>query len=190
MRKCPCPLWVIKPGQNARYSRILAAVDPGPVEGGVDDLNAKIMELATSLARHNGSELDIIHAWDLTGADLDTSKSEISDEIRNHLLSKHLNIYSQRLQALLEHCTVDDIHHQTHVVRGDPTVVIPELTHNEPIDLIVMGSVGRCGVAGLFIGTTAELALRQVQCAVLTVKPTGFVTPVAAVRPSVTSSAA
>ena len=43
---------------------------------------------------------------------------------------------------------------------------------------LVMGSVQRTGVGGLFIGDTAELVLRQVQCAVLTIKPEGFVSPV------------
>jgi len=42
-----------------------------------------------------------------------------------------------------------------------------------------MGTVCRTGVAGLFIGNTAEKVLRQVDCSLLTVKPEGFVTPVA-----------
>jgi len=46
------------------------------------------------------------------------------------------------------------------------------------VDLIVMGTVGRTGIPGLFIGNTAETVLRQVDCSVLTVKPWGFVTPV------------
>ena len=45
-------------------------------------------------------------------------------------------------------------------------------------DLVVMGTVGRTGIAGLFIGNTAEMVLEQVQCSVLAVKPPGFVSPV------------
>ena len=47
-------------------------------------------------------------------------------------------------------------------------------------DLVVMGTVGRTGIAGLFIGNTAEMVLEQVQCSVLAVKPAGFVSPVQA----------
>ncbi|NJO21650.1 MAG: universal stress protein [Sphingomonadales bacterium] len=43
-----------------------------------------------------------------------------------------------------------------------------------------MGTVTRTGIAGFLIGATAEDVLRQVDCSVLTVKPDGFVTPVAA----------
>ena len=39
-------------------------------------------------------------------------------------------------------------------------------------------TVVRIGVAGLFIGNTAEAILEQIECSVLAVKPEGFETPV------------
>lgn len=67
MRKCPCPVWVIKPGQPKQFSRILAAVDLVPDDKERTALNTKIMEIATSLARVGQSELLIIHAWTMYG---------------------------------------------------------------------------------------------------------------------------
>lgn len=32
MRKCPCPVWVIKPTHRKKYVRIMAAVDPDPID--------------------------------------------------------------------------------------------------------------------------------------------------------------
>ena len=32
MRKCPCPVWVMTPGQSQPYDRILAAVDVSPAD--------------------------------------------------------------------------------------------------------------------------------------------------------------
>ena len=46
-----------------------------------------------------------------------------------------------------------------------------------------MGTVCRTGIAGFFIGNTAESILQQVDCSVLTVKPDGFVSPVVLERP-------
>ena len=46
LRKCPCPVWVLRPTQ-ARTQRILAAVNPDPTEL---DLNTTVLELAASLA--------------------------------------------------------------------------------------------------------------------------------------------
>ena len=65
MRKCPCPVWVIKSGPHRRFERILAAVNPDPYDEEHRGVNTKIMELATSLARLEGSELRIVHAWNV-----------------------------------------------------------------------------------------------------------------------------
>jgi nucleotide-binding universal stress UspA family protein len=64
------------------------------------------------------------------------------------------------------------------MLKGEPGHLIPKLAAKLEVGLIVMGTVSRTGVAGLFIGNTAERILRQVGCSVLTVKPDGFVTPV------------
>ena len=65
-----------------------------------------------------------------------------------------------------------------HLVEGEPGECISALVDKEDIDLLVMGTVCRTGIAGFLIGNTAEEVLSQVDCAVLTVKPEGFVTPV------------
>ena len=45
-------------------------------------------------------------------------------------------------------------------------------------DLVVMGTVARTGVPGFIMGNTAEMILNQIDCSVLAIKPSGFVTPV------------
>jgi nucleotide-binding universal stress UspA family protein len=61
MRKCPCPVWIIKAGSEDRFHRILAAVDPKPSDKVRDALNLTIMELATSLAKDDRSQLHVVH---------------------------------------------------------------------------------------------------------------------------------
>jgi nucleotide-binding universal stress UspA family protein len=178
MRKCPCPIWIVNPGKSTDYARILAAVDPSPDDVDVDELNIKILDLATSLARLNKSELHIFHAWELTGNDLDTIRSEMTGEERDLLLRKNELMHRKPIERLLEPYALDNLQHHVHVVRGDPGFLLPQMAEEKEIDLIVMGTVHRTGIAGFFIGNTAEFILRQVECAVLTVKPEGFVTPI------------
>ncbi len=64
------------------------------------------------------------------------------------------------------------------MLKGDAEILIPELTKRKRIELIVMGTASLTGIAGFFIGNTAEKVLREVDCSVLTIKPEGFVTPV------------
>ena len=60
-----------------------------------------------------------------------------------------------------------------HLVKGDPRVVIADFATVHSIDLLVMGTVARSGVAGRIIGNTAEAVLNQLPCSMLVIKPDG-----------------
>jgi nucleotide-binding universal stress UspA family protein len=42
-----------------------------------------------------------------------------------------------------------------------------------------MGTLCRTGISGFFMGKTAEKVLHSLGCSALTVKPAGFISPVA-----------
>jgi nucleotide-binding universal stress UspA family protein len=86
--------------------------------------------------------------------------------------------HRRRLSELLRPYALEDLKHQVYLLKGAPGRLIPELATEKDVELIVMGTVSRTGVAGLFIGNTAEKILREVDCSVLAVKPDGFITPV------------
>ena len=67
MRKCPCPVWVVKRAQTRPYTRILAAVDPSVYDPKRDSLNPLILQLASGMARKEAGELHIVHVWHLFG---------------------------------------------------------------------------------------------------------------------------
>ena len=50
MRECPSAVWIMKPTKSKKYARILAAVDPDPLDEERNKLNDTIMEIATSLS--------------------------------------------------------------------------------------------------------------------------------------------
>ena len=177
MRKCPCPVWVTR-GLPRSYTGILAAVDPSVATEERDRLNRTILALGSSLARLEQCELHVVHTWEFTGKDLDTSRSEITQEILNGLIRRNEAPRKERLDALLAEHDLGSVSHEIHLLQGQPELAIPELARKKEIELIVMGTICRTGVPGLFIGNTAETVLRLVDCAVLTVKPRGFVTPV------------
>ena len=72
----------------------------------------------------------------------------------------------------------DYIRPQVHMQKGSARKVLPELARELKVDCVVMGTVARTGVSGLFMGNTAETILDQLECSVLAIKPPGFVTPV------------
>ncbi len=55
-------------------------------------------------------------------------------------------------------------------VWGNPSKIIPEYAAAQGIDLIVMGTHGRTGVAHLLLGSVAERVVRMAPCPVLAVR--------------------
>ena len=60
-------------------------------------------------------------------------------------------------------------HGTTEIVTGISAPAIVEYARENSIDLIVMGTHGRTGMAHLFIGSVAERVVRTAECPVLTV---------------------
>jgi nucleotide-binding universal stress UspA family protein len=56
------------------------------------------------------------------------------------------------------------------VAAGDPATAIVRLARERGVDLIVMGTHGRSGLAHMLVGSVAEKVMRQAPCPVLTVK--------------------
>ena len=54
MRKCPCPVYIVRPSAESRFARILAAVDLHPTDPETEPLARRILELAAPLAREEG----------------------------------------------------------------------------------------------------------------------------------------
>lgn len=179
LRKCPCPVWILNSAAEPCARRILAAVDPDPDDRERDALNHQVMLLATSLASRDNARLDVLHAWylyeesALRSSFLKTPRVEIDALLAN--AERHSK---WRLSALTT--AYDEFSERMHIVhvKGIPEDVIVEHAENERIDTLVMGTLGRSGLAGFFIGNTADTVLNRVGCSVVAVKPEGFVSPV------------
>ena len=176
LRKCPCPVWVIRP-TRARIQRVLAAVNPDPSEA---ELNRTILELAASMAKLYGGELHVAHVWELYGEEamrhsafMHTPASELEALLQDEEAS-----HRAALDELLSASRLDDEPWQIHLHNGRAAEVVPEAVNKHRINLLVLGTVARTGVRGLLIGNTAESVLGNVHCSVIAIKPPGFVTPI------------
>lgn len=178
MRKCPCPVWVVKPTPRQQYARILAAVDPSPYDEERKPLNQKIMELATSLAELEGSELHVVHAWTQFAEQVLRGRRGLPEQQVDQIVRETRAEHKMWLDELLEKFPLENLRHRIHLLKGEAGRVIPEVAKRKRVELIIMGTVSRTGISGFLIGNTAEKVLQQVDCSVLTVKPEGFVTPI------------
>jgi universal stress protein E len=177
MRKCPCPVWIDRAGDEPAYHRILAAVDPFDDESG--NLQRLILDLATSLADRDHATLDVVHAWEMPGESmLANGRGRIPRSELDMLLDATETTHREALDALLSPYDLSTGSDNVHLLKGRPAQIVSGYARGHESDLIVMGTLGRTGIAGLIIGNTAEDVLRETQTAVLAAKPDGFVSPV------------
>ena len=181
MRKCPCPVWVVKSEKKSKYKRILSAVDTATefLEPSRESLNPLTMNLASSLARMDNSELYVVQVWSMYYENYIKSRGLLEKSAILKLRKDTKQQYLEKLDSLMADIDLTGVITHKHLIRNDDAArAIIKLVKNKKINLLVIGTVCRTGLAGFFIGNTAEKVLSEVNCSVLTVKPEGFVTPV------------
>ena len=87
----------------------------------------------------------------------------------------------RRLDKLLEGYDLSSVRFDVYFEMGAAYAVVAGLA--EDVDTIVMGTLSKRSLVGVYIGSTAERVLARLDCSVLAVKPEGFVTPVRPQQP-------
>lgn len=181
IRKCPCPVWIAKPTEAGPYKRVLAAVDPAPFDETPhhvrDLLNQDILRNALLLAQIEQAELHIVHAWSFDMEMPLRSRAGLSEDVVAELAESVRKTHQQALADVagpfMEHVA------RAHLVKGPAGEEIARLTAKEAIDVVVMGTMCRSGLSGWLIGNTAETVLDHVDCSIVALKPSGFVSQIA-----------
>ena len=168
VRKCPCTVWVVKPGAKMSFDAILAPID-------FSEVSHESLRLAGELAIRLSSSLHVLHVYSREHDYLLDLMPEDEFELRpphRHELISQLHAFAKKSGLKIEPIL--------HVRQGDVTQHILATAEEVDAGLIVMGTLGRVGVAGLLIGNTAEKVLHASSRSLLAMKPPGYVSPVPA----------
>lgn len=140
--------------------RILAPVDLG-------EPSAQVLEYAKELASRFDASLDVLHVVrnPFVAETLDMYIPVLPD-----LLDNLVKQATERLEQIFPLADRKSVNALCTVKVGDPRATIIEYAEAEHVDLIVMGTHGRSGVAHLILGSVAERVVRAVRCPVLTVR--------------------
>src|SRR5688572_4934042 len=82
----------------------------------------------------------------------------------------HADGEERLLAGLVSHCHAEAIIVTSQVCAGPPAAAIVTAAVDRAVDLIVLGTHGRQGVAHLILGSVAEHVVRTAPCPVLTVR--------------------
>ena len=172
-RSCPSTVWAVGPGAQRPPTKVVAAIHANPGEDEEQQLNARIIAAAAEMAPAGG--LIVFQAWEAFAADMLRSRYS-EDEFRGYVKAA-ADAARADMDGLLK--TVDLPQGSRIELReGTPEEVLPAYVVSEGIDLVVMGTIARTGIAGLIMGNTAERLLQRLTCSVMAVKPEGFQPPV------------
>lgn len=177
LRKCPCPVMLVKPRRAKRHARILAAVDITPHDRDNQAVSEKVLDLALAVAEFEGAELHVLHAWRVLGKAALRRAEVPYGELREYTATMR-SIVQASFDEFLARFDLPQKRVRVHLVEGDAGVVIPDFVKKRRVALLVMGSVARTGISGLLIGNTAERVVGNIGCSLLAVKPDGFVSPI------------
>lgn len=180
LRKCPCPVWLARPISRPRHEiRVAVAVNPESRDQLERDLSLRLLELARSLADDCSGELDICSCWDfeferyLRGS----NRADIPDRNIHSAVDYAQTAHNTELNNLIHAAGIGGVFH-LHRLKGRAEERIPAFVRSRGVDILVMGSVARTGIAGFLMGNTAENIMRELSCALVALKPKGFVSPV------------
>lgn len=132
------------------------------------------LEFAKTIATTFGASLHLLHVFEdpyVPGAFGAETYAPLSPTMRAELLEEA----AARLGHRLPPEEKERFRGTTEIVSGVGATAIVEYARDHDINLIVMGTHGRTGVAHLLIGSVAERVVRTAGCPVLTVHNEGKV---------------
>ncbi|KAA9001898.1 universal stress protein UspE [Affinibrenneria salicis] len=173
LRKCPCPVWMVKDQPWPENGRALVAVNLASEDPCHDPLNIKLVTETLALARQvNQTEVHLVGAYPVTPVNIAIELPDFDPGVYNDAIrGQHLIA----MKSLRQKFGLDE--QLTHVEKGLPEEVIPDLAEHLQAGIVVLGSLGRTGLSAAFIGNTVEHVIDHLKCDLLAIKPDDFVCP-------------
>ncbi len=174
LRKCPCPVLLVKEHEWPENGNVLAALNVGSEEAEHISLNIEITKKATALAYIIDANVHLVNSYPGTPVNIAIEIPEFDSSEYNKTMLKY------HKEAMIEHATKFNLSVQnTHVDEGLPETVIEQVAEKIDAELVILGTVGRTGISAALIGNTAEHVIDHLNCDVLALKPKGYISPLA-----------
>ena len=174
LRKCPCPVLLVKEHSWPKNGNILAAVNVGSDENEHLSLNNKITEEALNLGKLIDANVHLVNSFPGTPVNIAIEIPEFNaNEYNESMLNHHKAAMENHAQAF----SISD--NNTHIGEGLPEDVIQNQALALDAELVILGTIGRTGLSAALIGNTAEHVIDGLNCDVLALKPDGYQSPLA-----------
>ncbi|MCL0167117.1 universal stress protein, partial [Klebsiella pneumoniae] len=110
----------------------------------------------------NHTEVHLVGAYPVTPINIAIELPEFDPSVYNDAIrGQHL----LAMKALRQKFGINE--NMTHVEKGLPEEVIPDLAEHLQAGIVVLGTVGRTGISAAFLGNTAEQVIDHLRCDLL-----------------------
>lgn len=173
LRKCPCPVLLVKDHDWPQGGNIIAAVNAGSEQKHHLSLNKRVISKALQMASMLKAQIHLVNSYPGTPVNIAIEIPEFNPQEYNSTMKKH---HMEAVSALAKEYDIDEQH--CHVKEGMPEDVLPGLAQSLDAEMTIIGTIGRTGFSAAIIGNTAEHVIDRLDCDVLAVKPADFVCPI------------
>ncbi|MGO1246305.1 MAG: universal stress protein UspE [Oceanisphaera sp.] len=166
LRKCPCPVLLVKEQEWRMGGNVLAAINCSSDEEEQEALNSKIIAESTEVARLLTANLHLVNAYPITPVNMALEIPDFDPTVYKAAVKKHHE------RTLYEYAVRFDVESDClHLKEGLAEEVIPECAEQTQASLVILGSVGRTGFSAALLGNTAEQVVDKLACDVLVLRP-------------------
>ena len=165
LRKCPCPVLLVKEHAWPAHGNILAAVNAGSEKPHHQALNQIIIRQAKAVAAMLNAQVHLVNAYPGTPIHVaveipEFNPVEYNDNMRHHHVDAANALAGQ----------FDITSEAVHIQEGMPEDVIPRVAKELDAEMVIIGTIGRTGLSAAIIGNTAEHVIDRLDCDVLALK--------------------
>lgn len=148
--------------QESRYNKVLV-----PLDG--SGWSQRAVPHAADIARTNNAELILLHVFrppaseytdQLSLAGQDNQIQQMREQMKQYLIGLRTELRGEHLQV------------RTHIVEGGSVAhLVCDYVNSEGVDLVVMSTHGRSGIAQFLFGSVANKIMQCVKIPVLLIHP-------------------
>lgn len=177
IRMCPIPVLLVSQIDSILGKPVLAAVDIGTRDESHDELNRIVLSHTKVVSQVVESTAHAVNACSYPSSAWGYSMGDPIpvDDSRN-LMRKQMSENREELATIAKEFNIDA--DKAIVREGTPSQVINSYSQEVSAGIVILGTIARSGLAGLFIGNTAETVLENSINDILVVKQADFQSPI------------
>lgn len=130
----------------------------------------KALPYAIDLCKKKQGELVVINAYDVPHGENSISTVSLLEAIKDNAV--------QNMEEFKNNFSNEGVPFTTKVVMGNPVRIIKEMSRNNDLDMVVMGTHGASGLEEFLIGSNAASVIQGTEVPVLVIPPQADFTPI------------